>query len=214
MIQPRFDSIIFDMDGTMWDAVDSYCKIWDETSASLGIDRRVRRDELLGTMGMTIDGIFEVIFKDAKFDRREYLRLLDENERAMMPLLGGILYPGVAECVPILAKSYKLFMASNCGADGLRNFLKFTKLEPYFIDTVTFGETGFDKPHNIRLLVEKHGLKAPLYVGDTSGDCRSAHMAGVKMMYVSYGFGKCEDADYKADSFYELTEKLTSEIVK
>ena len=25
----KYDSLLFDMDGTLWDAVDSYCAIWN-----------------------------------------------------------------------------------------------------------------------------------------------------------------------------------------
>ena len=203
-----FDSLIFDMDGTMWDAVDSYCKIWDVTSDAFGISRRVCRNELLGTMGLTIDQIFDRLFPDSDFNRKAYLAMLAQNEQNMMPILGGKLYPGVKAGVKRLSSRYKLFMASNCGSEGLHNFLKFTHLEPFFCDTITFGETGQDKPHNIRLLVKKHSLNNPLYIGDTAGDCRSAHAAGVKMLHVTYGFGKCDDADISADSFDELTNML------
>ncbi|MBQ7851826.1 MAG: HAD hydrolase-like protein [Muribaculaceae bacterium] len=39
----KFDSIIFDMDGTLWDAVDSYCKIWDKTFNQMNIDAPITR---------------------------------------------------------------------------------------------------------------------------------------------------------------------------
>lgn len=207
----EFDSLIFDMDGTMWDAVNSYCKIWDVTSDSFGIDRKVTRSELLATMGLTIDQIFDRLFPNSDFDRAMYLVELSKNERQMMPVLGGVLYSGVADGVKRLCQKYKLFMASNCGADGLKNFLKFTKLESYFTDTITFGETLHDKPYNIQLLVQRNGLKSPLYIGDTAGDCASSHKAGVKMLHVTYGFGTCTDADYSAGSFDELTDKLMND---
>lgn len=207
----KTDSLIFDMDGTMWDAVDSYCKIWDVTCEALGIKRTVTRSELLATMGLTIDQIFDKLFPDSVFDRKEYLDLLSKNEKEMMPVLGGRLYPGVKEGVARLSTKYKLLMASNCGSDGLKNFLRFTKLEKYFTDTITFGETSQDKPYNIRLLVKRNNLHNPLYIGDTAGDCRSAHAAGIRMLHVTYGFGKCDDAEYTANSFSELTEKLMNE---
>lgn len=207
-MKEKFDSLIFDMDGTLWDAVDSYCRIWNVTSEQLGIDREVKRNELIDLMGLTIDVIMERLFEGYDIDKQRFLELLCENEQRMMPVLGGVLYPGVAELIPRLSRRYRLLMASNCGADGLRNFLRFTGLEPYFEDTITYGETGKDKPHNIRLLAERNRLRNPLYIGDTAGDCRSAHMAGVKMMNVTYGFGYAPDADYHADSFKQMTDML------
>ena len=109
----KFDSIIFDMDGTLWDAVDSYCRIWDVTFEQMGISAdKVERQVLLECMGLPIDEIFRRIV-NIDVDAEQYLRLLDENEKKMMPMLGGILYPGVADGIPQLAQRYRLFMVSN-----------------------------------------------------------------------------------------------------
>lgn len=207
-MKEKFDSLIFDMDGTLWDAVDSYCEIWNVTSRELGIDRTVHRQELIDLMGLTIDVIMERIFEGWDIDTQRFLQRLTENEEKMMPVLGGKLYPDVFRLIPELSRRYRLLMASNCGADGLKNFLKFTGLEEYFEDTITFGETGQDKPYNIRLIVDRNNLRNPLYIGDTAGDCRSAHKAGIKMLNVTYGFGYAPDADYFADSFDALTNML------
>ena len=125
-MKDKFDSIIFDMDGTLWDAVDSYCQIWNTTFEQFELKQVVTRDELLKCMGMPIDEIFRQIIK-VDVDPQKYLELLDKNEQEMMPILGGKLYTGVAEGIKFLSPHYKLFMVSNCGADGLKNFLSFTK---------------------------------------------------------------------------------------
>ncbi len=36
----NYDSVIFDMDGTLWDAVDSYCRVWNATIAETKLDVR------------------------------------------------------------------------------------------------------------------------------------------------------------------------------
>ena len=205
----KFDSIIFDMDGTLWDAVDSYCKIWDKTFNQMNIVAPITsRDELLNCMGLPIDEIFKRIVK-VEVDKEEYLRLLDINEKEMMPLLGGTLYQGVKEGIPQLAKHYRLFMVSNCGALGLKNFTKFTQLEPYIEDTLTFGETLLNKAQNISLLIERNNLSAPIYMGDTRGDSNSAHAAGIPMIFAEYGFGECSDAEYSVESFTQFVDLFT-----
>ena len=193
-MKDKFDSIIFDMDGTLWDAVDSYCQIWNTTFEQFELKQVVTRDELLKCMGMPIDEIFRQIIK-VDVDPQKYLELLDKNEQEMMPILGGKLYTGVAEGIKFLSPYYKLFMVSNCGADGLKNFLSFTKLDQYFCDSLTHGETLLSKADNIKLLIERHGLKNAVYVGDTQGDCNAAHKAGIEMIFAKYGFGECEDAE-------------------
>lgn len=202
-----FDSIIFDMDGTLWDAVDSYCKIWDTTFSQMGKIQTVSRQELLECMGMPINEIFHKIVK-VNVDEQIFLELLDNNEREMMPLLGGKLYNGVLEGIKLLSTRYKLYMVSNCGADGLKNFLTFTQLMPYFSSTLTHGETLLSKAENIKLLISQHNLRQAVYVGDTQGDCNAAHKAGIPMIYAKYGFGKCEDAEHEIESFPQLLDLL------
>ncbi|MDE6225480.1 MAG: hypothetical protein K2M25_05015, partial [Muribaculaceae bacterium] len=94
-------------------------------------------------------------------------------------------------------------------ATGLPDFLKFTGLTPYFIDTLSNGENGLDKAENIRLIAERNNLKNPAYVGDIQRDSDAAHAAGIDMIHVTYGFGKCKDAQLSFDSFAELTDYLT-----
>ncbi len=204
------DSIIFDMDGTLWDAVGSYCKVWDETFKQLGLPTIiVSRQELLDCMGLPINEIFGRIVKTS-IDSEIFLAKLALNEAIMMPKLGGTLYPGVFEGIKQLSKHYRLFMVSNCGSEGLKNFLSFTQLSPYIEDTLTHGETLLNKTENIKLLINRHKLTSPIYMGDTQGDCNYAHAANVPMIYASYGFGKCNDAEYTVDSFNQFVELFLS----
>jgi phosphoglycolate phosphatase len=210
-----FDSIIFDMDGTLWDAVDSYCKIWDTTFNQLGIKQTVSRDELLKCMGMPIHEIFNNIANTIiNIDEQHFLNLLDKNEREMMPILGGKLYTGVYDGIKLLSDKYKLYMVSNCGADGLKNFLSFTQLKPYFYDTLTHGETNLSKADNITNLIERNNLNSAIYVGDTQSDCNAAHKAGIPMIFAKYGFGECENAEYTIESFSDLLDLLFKNLYK
>ena len=63
----NFDSVIFDMDGTLWDAVDSYCKVWNKTIAELGLNAaEVTRPRLAALMGVPIEGIYAELIGDEK----------------------------------------------------------------------------------------------------------------------------------------------------
>ena len=205
----EFDSIIFDMDGTLWDAVDSYGQVWTQTFEDLNLQGAVTRQQLIECMGQTIDTIYTRLVNNDNH-RAEFLKQLEYNEMHMMPELGGKLYPGVREWIPKLSEHYKLFMVSNCGSDGLHNFLRFTKLEPYFVDTLTYCQTKLQKNDNIDLLRQCHYLQSPIYVGDTEGDCKSAHLAGIPMMHVEWGFGKAANADYRASIMEHLARFFLS----
>lgn len=205
-----YDSIIFDMDGTLWDAVDSYCKVWNETFKQMGVQTiTISRQELLRCMGLPINEIFARIVK-ISINSNIFLEKLSKNEALMMPTLGGTLYPGVFDGIKLLSKHYRLFMVSNCGAEGLKNFLSFTQLSPYIEDTLTHGETLLNKTENIKRLINRHNLTSPIYMGDTQGDCNYAHAANIPMIYASYGFGKCNDAEYTVNSFNQFVELFLS----
>lgn len=206
----KYDSLIFDMDGTLWDAVDSYVEVWNVTSRELGVDRMVGRDDLLRYMGKTIDVIYSALMDGVDVDSARYLERLDYNEALLMPRLGGRLYPGVTEGIRRLAGLYRLFMVSNCGAEGLRNMLRYCDLADCFEGTLTHGETGRGKDYNIALVVESNSLDKPLYIGDTQGDSDAAHAAGADMCHARWGFGHCDDAELSFDSFMAMTDYLVT----
>ncbi len=205
MEQPKFDSLIFDMDGTLWDAVDTYAEIWNVTYQRMGMTGNVTREMLLGCMGMTLTEIIDLI-AEPQLDRELFAKTLRIVDSEYMPRFGGRLYPMVKELIPQLAERYQLFMVSNCGPDGLQMFLDFTGLRPYFVDTLTNGETHLPKDENITILMQRHGLKLPVYIGDTEGDCLCSHAAGIPFMHATYGFGEAPNADFSGDSFKEIAE--------
>lgn len=201
----RFDSLLFDMDGTLWDAVDSYCAIWNATiDVCCPQVPHVTRPRLQELMGKPIEFIFEVIVgKEYPYDG--FMDVLSRKEHELMPELGGRLYDGVYDTLKELSKTYRLFLVSNCTAFGVPNFMSTTGLGQFFTDGISYGETGFEKDRNNRIIVEKYGLKAPLYIGDTEGDCRSAHAAAIPFAWASYGFGRdVTDEEYKLDSIKDL----------
>ncbi|MCM1066219.1 MAG: HAD family hydrolase [Muribaculaceae bacterium] len=201
----KFDSLLFDMDGTLWDAVESYCAVWNATIARICPEvPRVHYHTLAGMMGKPLRTIYDAIIgPDRPFE--PFFKELLRDEAELMPRLGGKLYPGVKETLAELSRTHTLIMVSNCNADGLPTFLRFTGLEPYFTDHISFGETGREKDYNIGLMVRKHSLKAPLYIGDTAGDCDSAHRAGVPFAWASYGFGRSVEApDYTLGCIADL----------
>lgn len=196
------------MDGTLWDAVDTYCRIWNEAYRRMGVANvSVGRQELIRCMGMPIEEIVRRI-NPGEVDTEKFGKMLSAVDGEMLPKEGGRLYSGVADLIPRLAERCKLFMVSNCGRHGLDYFLDYTGLRPWFTDTLSHGQTGLPKEGNIAMLMKRYNLEAPLYIGDTDGDCRSAHAAGIPMLHVTYGFGTCDDAEYSADSFQEVADLI------
>ena len=74
----------------------------------------------------------------------------------------------------------------------------------FFDDSLAHGTYGLCKADNIALIVERHALKRPAYVGDTQLDVDSAHAAGIAAIWAAYGFGTAEGAEHRIDSFDRL----------
>ena len=201
------DSLIFDMDGTLWDAVDTYVLAWNNSFDSKKLPHTVTRDDLLSCMGKDVKTILKSIFTDE--EKRFIDELADEvnsQYRALMPTMSFTVYPGVNKGLERLSKQYKLFMLSNCEKDSLPNFMKHTHTSHLFTDYMEFGMNLQPKSVNLKLLKEKHQLQNPFYIGDTDHDAEECCLAGIPFVYVTYGFGQTSKYDYVFDSFLELTD--------
>ena len=201
------DALIFDMDGTLWDAVNSYCAIWDACFEKFGVERRVAREELLRLMGLSLSEIYREIAGEPPVIAPEiYIPVLEKLEKEMMPRLGGEPFPGVREGLKQLSEKYSVFLLSNCGENGLRDMMNHVGIKDYVTEAVTFGSTKRPKDENLIYIKDKYALKNPVYVGDTQSDCASTHKAGLPFVFASYGFGTCESPDLSFESFEDLTE--------
>ncbi|OOQ59335.1 HAD family hydrolase [Mucilaginibacter pedocola] len=201
------DSLIFDMDGTLWDAVDTYAHSWNVMFEELGIDKKVSRQQLSGMVGWEGKKVVEVMMPDFEPEKRwEIYGQVNEKRKVLIPQMGGILYDGVKEGLAQLAEKYQLFILSNCAAGVIRQFIDWAGIDAHITDEIAYGINFMPKQHNIKLLADKYDLKAPVYVGDTEGDGHQSRLAGIPFVFVSYGFGQTNDYDEKFDDFKSLTD--------
>ncbi|MGM9803921.1 MAG: HAD family hydrolase [Muribaculaceae bacterium] len=202
----KVDALIFDMDGTLWDAMDSYAEVWNVAFAELGIPLVLTGDDLKDGMGLSIDQILDMLKQRhcIDVDRDRFLARVDEIENEIMPKIGGVPYEGMVEGMQLLAQSYRLFLVSNCGVQGLQNFMRYTGIESYITDFVSYGMRQCGKADNLLYLCDNHKVACAVYVGDTQSDCNSAHAAGMPFVYAAYGFGDCSDYELRCESFAEV----------
>jgi len=200
------DSLIFDMDGTLWDAVDTYAHSWNIMFKELGIDKTINRAQLAGMVGWEGKKVIEVIMPEFDPDKRwEIYAQVNEKRKVLIPEMGGILYEGVLEGLQQLAEKYELFILSNCAKGVIQQFINWASINPHIKDEIAYGVNLMPKQHNIKLLAEKHNLKNPYYIGDTAGDGEQSRLAGIPFVFVSYGFGQTDDYDLKFDDFTSLS---------
>jgi phosphoglycolate phosphatase len=200
------DSIIFDLDGTLWDSRETVLVAWNEILKNDDkIEKELTSDDFKATMGLQMHEIEKVLFPDMEEKYRAQLsNKCCEAERVLLEQKGGQLYEQLEEVLESLSQKYKLFIVSNCQEGYIEAFYKYHQLETYFIDYENPGRTGLSKGENIKLIIERNQLKSPVYVGDTLGDQQAAKAAGIPFVYANYGFGEVEEYDYIIHSLREL----------
>jgi len=205
MLKP--DSLIFDLDGTLWDALDTYLESWNEGAKIENLNRVFTRDDLHYVMGWERSKVLSHFFPEMDEEGRERVyKTINVCRLRLMPERGGVMYEGVREGLIKLSKKYKLFIVSNCPENLIVEFLKWADLEEYITDEMAHGVNSMPKHYNIKLLVDKHNLKKPVYIGDTLGDELETRKAGLPFVLLTYGFGTTEDFDLKFDDFITFTE--------
>lgn len=204
----RIDSIIFDMDGTLWDALSTYTKAWNEYFKSEGNGRCIGSELLLSLMGVEE----KILLGEILHDIKEHERSLIYKEK-IIPLIyywveqdGGQLYEGVKDGLERLSKKYKLFIISNCPEKLIEYFMNWSKIHDSITDSIAHGQNSRSKCDNITLLKEKHQLISPVYVGDTDSDRLQSGKANVPFIYMDYGFGNCDQYQIKFSKFNDFVE--------
>lgn len=200
------DALIFDMDGTLWDAVATYTKAWNDYFTSNNIDKSFTDESMFQYMGWEQAPYLEAVLPEFSVEERNniYNEVID-LQYSNIALHGGKLYDGVTSGLARLSKKYQLFIVSNCAEHTITHFMRWAKLEPFFTDTLAFGVNYTPKHQNIRNLIEKYQLKNPVYIGDTQGDLEQSKLVPLPFVYVSYGFGVAKSYHQKFDSFKDLT---------
>lgn len=200
------DSLIFDMDGTLWDNVDTYANVWTLAFSRTGYNRVIKREDILNLMGRDVYVMLQTLLPDAPQDEHERVfRAVGEAYDTLVHDMTPRIYDGVMNGLEKLSKHYKLFLLSNCEKNGLVKFMNHTRSRHLFVDYMEHGMNHCPKHKNMQLLVERYQLQRPLYIGDTASDNYESDLAGIPFVWVTYGFGTATNYISKFDSFDELT---------
>lgn len=202
----NIDSIIFDLDGTLWSTLNSTVEVSKEIKKRHSdIVEDMSTEVIKSAMGCTFEETAKKYYGylDKETRERYTKEAIQENTKYLMKH-GGTLYNGVEEVIKLLSKNYKLYIVSNCIEGYIESFLETSNLKDYFPDFENNGRTGLAKGENIKLLIKRNHLSNPIYVGDTDKDREAAEEAKIPFIYATYGFGAVEKYNNKIDNIYDL----------
>ena len=207
----KFESLIFDIDGTLWDSRALVAEGYNIQLKAEGLEHLYTNAEALRPLfGKVMTEIGDVLFASIPQPERYELmeRCMETENRYLFENECKIGYPRVRETMEELAKTHRLFIVSNsqCGYPEL--CMDKLGIRDLMSGWMCFGDTGTCKGETIKTLMAKHGITDACYIGDTQGDYEAAVIAGTPFVWCAYGFGTPDDYVIKVDSFEELKDVL------
>ncbi len=209
----RYESLIFDIDGTLWDSRALVAEGYNIQLKKEGLSHLcVTAEDLKPLFGKVMTEIADVILatipKEERYDLMQ--RCMDTENRHLHDDPCHIGYPGVRETMKKLSETCRLFIVSNsqCGYPEL--CMEKLGIGDLIEGHLCFGDTGTSKGKTIRTLMEKHNIQSCIYIGDTQGDYEATLEAKVPFLWCAYGFGNPEGYDRKIGQFTDLLEFVNS----
>ena len=210
------ESLIFDVDGTLWDAVALVAEGWNDGLQNMGFAPHCTEQSIRPLFGKTMTEIAQVVVPGVP--QEQAMEVMDRCMDGEMARLRRdpchIFYPGVKETLTELHKTHRLFIVSNCQQGYIELLMEKGGLGGLISDFDCFGNTGLPKGQTLRLLCERCNVRDAVYVGDTQGDADAAAKAGIPFIFTEYGFGSVKDAAARIASLPELpaaVEKIFAE---
>ena len=212
----RWDTVLFDLDGTLTDPKEGITKSAAFALRHFGID--ADPDSLTAFIGPPLNDSFSRYFgldpEQCVEAVREYrVRFSDVGWAENIP------YPGIRELLDALrAQGMTLLVATSKPEVFARRILEHFGLSDCFADicgiTMSERET-MTKADVIRLVMARNGVDPAscVMVGDRLHDVEGGHEAGLPVVGVLYGYGSREEleaagADFIAADTDELTKLL------
>ena len=203
----NYESLIFDIDGTLWDSRALVAEGYNIQLKKEGLAHLcVTAEDLKPLFGKVMTEIADIILATIPEETRYDLmvRCMDTENRYLEENECRIGYPGVKETIEVLSKKYRLFIVSNsqCGYPEL--CMEKLGLTSFIEGHMCFGDTGTSKGKTIRTLMDKHKITSCAYIGDTQGDYEATVEAEVPFIWCTYGFGTPDGYAEKIDRFEDL----------
>ncbi len=200
--------IIFDLDGTLVDSLETFIKIGNEMAEKYGyksLSQEKIKELLMLPMKKRIESLKVPIYKLPKFGV-EALSAYNEYAAHVKPI------EGMKEMLEYLhEKGYRLNIVSSNSLSNIHTFLEANDLELF--DNIQASNGLFGKHITIGKLISKLGAKKQevIYIGDEQRDVEACRKIGIKVISVLWGFDSLEllekaEPDYIVSSPNEIID--------
>jgi phosphoglycolate phosphatase len=211
-VKNRFDLVVFDWDGTLFDSIGWILECLNHASDQVGLQRPAE-DAARSVIGLSLQQAMKNLHPEIT---SEEARQLVEHYRAHYNTEGiqslG-LFKGVEEMLQVLrAEGFKLAVATGKARSGLNRALLDTGMTDFFDATRCADETH-SKPHPRMMeeLMQELGVEPDrtLLIGDSHHDMQLAQNAGVSAIAVGCGANRLDDLRrYEPLACFQHTSEL------
>lgn len=207
------EGILFDLDGTLWEVIDSTFKSANEIVKKYEL-QEISKETICSVFGLNKVESAQLYFPYLELDKS--LKLLDEIAFLNIKNLkeyGGNVYSNLEKTLIDLQGNYEMFIVSNTAeSEYIEAFLISSNLNKYFKDYIAASELKISKADAIKKIINDYQLTKAIYVGDTKKDMEASDLAGIPFIQAKYGFGKDLNTKYYINEIKELpniVEKLS-----
>ena len=203
----EFESLIFDIDGTLWDSRAIVAEGYNIQLKAEGLEHLSVDAEILKTVfGRTNTEIANILFASLPEEERYPLleRCMERENENLEKNECRIGYPKVRETLEKLHEKHRLFIVSNSQTGYPQLCMEKLGLTHLFSGDLCFGQTLTCKGETIKKLMADHNITSACYIGDTQGDLEASELAGIPFVFCTFGFGNPERYWKKIDNFDEL----------
>jgi beta-phosphoglucomutase-like phosphatase (HAD superfamily) len=214
-------AIVFDFDGVLADSEPLHLRAYQQVLSRFGVTLS-RDDYYANYLGYDDEGVFAQLTArhDIPVDDRGVRALIVEKTRVFDATIeasldsGGILYPGAAACIELMASRYPLGIASGALRHEIEAILRGAKLDRYFQFIVASGETpeGKPAPDPYRRAAELHAVPPGecVAIEDSRWGIESAKSAGLACIGITTTYSReyLTTADRVITSLDEFTPDL------
>lgn len=203
------DSVIFDLDGTLWEVIESTFVSANKIVDKYGL-KRISKETICKVFGLNKEEAAKLYFPYLEVN--ESIKLMDEIASINIENLknnGGNLYPNLKSILNILKEKYDLFIVSNTAEIGyIEAFLISSGMKSYFKDYIAASKLKISKAEAIKKVINENKIEKAVYVGDTKIDLKEAEIAKIPFIQAKYGFGKDLKTKYFINEITELPKLL------
>lgn len=209
--EKKIKVVIFDFDGTLADSVPSIHKTANELAVLYGV-KPISMERVVAAVGAGIESFLEWVFPvpakklGIKKVKADYVKHYKINHNYRLKA-----YPGVkAALLKLKKRGIKMSIVSNKLGEFVKSSCKAVGINGFFDSVYGRGDLKKDKPHPypVQHVMKEYNVSKEeiILVGDSRYDIETAKRAGIKSVYLDYGYDnpkavKKMKPDYVLSSF-------------